>query len=37
MPEKESEVVVSFTSLHPNDPAPSFAYSIPRNARRVER
>ncbi len=37
MPEKESDVVVSFTSLHPNDPAPSFAYSIPRNARRVER
>jgi hypothetical protein len=37
MPEKESEVVVSFTSLNPNDPAPSFAYSIPRNARRVER
>jgi hypothetical protein len=37
MPEKESEVVVSFTSLSPNDPAPSFDYSIPRNARRVER
>jgi hypothetical protein len=37
MPEKETDVVVSFTSLHPNDPAPSFAYSIPRNARRVER
>lgn len=37
MPDKESEVVVSFTSLSPNDPAPSFDYSIPRNARRVER
>ena len=37
VPAKDSEMVITFTTQRPNDPAPSFVYSIPRNARRVER
>lgn len=37
MPAKDSQIVISFSSQQPNDPTPSFAYTIPRNARRIER
>jgi len=37
IPAKDSQIAISFSSQKPNDPAPSFVYSIPRNARRRER
>jgi outer membrane biogenesis lipoprotein LolB len=37
MPPKDSQIVISFSTQKPNDPSPSFAYTIPKNARRLER